>query len=115
MALTKTVAAAAALGLLVSACGTGDPLTGIEAGGDSVSTTVTTTASTAQQTTPEAPDAATSTAVESAASTTTPAAASAPNLFPDLTATDVATGQSVNLRSLGGTGTPAVLWFWYPH
>ena len=111
MALTKTVAAAAALGLLVAACGTGDPLTGIEAGGDSLSATVTT----AQQTTSSARGTPPSTTAAAALATTAPAAADAPNLYPDLTATDVATGQSVSLRSLGGTGTPAVLWFWYPH
>ena len=115
MALTKTVAAAAALGLLVAACGTGDPLTGIEAGGDSLSATVTATVTSAQQTTSSARGTPPSTTAAAALATTAPAAADAPNLYPDLTATDVATGQSVSLRSLGGTGTPAVLWFWYPH
>lgn len=115
MALTNTVAAAAAFGLLVAACGTGEPLTGIEAGGDSLSAKVTTTITTAQQTSSSLPFAATSTTAAAALTTAAHASADAPNLYPDLTATDVATGQSVSLRSLGGTGTPAVLWFWYPH
>ena len=115
MTVTNTAAAAAAFGLLVAACGTGEPLTGLEAGGDSPSLQVTTTVTTAQQTTSSAPGAATSATTDAALTTAAPTSADAPNLYPDLTATDVATGQSVSLRSLGGIGTPAVLWFWYPH
>ena len=120
MALTKTVAAAAAIGLLITACGTDSPLTGVEAGGEPLSAPVTTTVTTDQQTTPAAPDAAAATTAPTttapAPSSTAPSSTAAPsNPFPDPAAIDVATGQSVNLRSLGETGTPTVLWFWYPH
>ncbi|NNF53456.1 MAG: hypothetical protein HKN03_03335 [Acidimicrobiales bacterium] len=113
--MTRRAAAAAAIGLIVAACGTGDPLPQIEAGGDPSSTTATTTVTTAEQTTSSVAGAPPSTTTAPTLTTGTPVAADAPNPFPDLIATDVATGQSVSLRSLGETGTPAVLWFWYPH
>ena len=54
------------------------------------------------------------TSAEEPTTTATPDAPAANN-FPDLTVTDVASGEPVNLRSLGGSGTPVAMWFYYPH
>ncbi len=35
--------------------------------------------------------------------------------FPDLTVADVASGSQITLREAAGTGTPVMMWFWFPH
>ncbi|MCP5026688.1 MAG: hypothetical protein GY929_10435 [Actinomycetia bacterium] len=37
------------------------------------------------------------------------------NLFPDVEVIEIATGEPVNLRSLGAVDRPVLLWFWAPH
>ncbi|NNE95143.1 MAG: hypothetical protein HKN24_03865 [Acidimicrobiales bacterium] len=54
---------------------------------------------------------ATSDGVTTTATPETPAA----NNFPDLTVTDVSSGQEISLRTLGESGTPVAMWFYYPH
>lgn len=49
------------------------------------------------------------------AAPTTMAEAAPPNLFPDVEVIEIATGESVNLQSLGVIDRPVLLWFWAPH
>ena len=61
------------------------------------------------------PDSIVGATTSSTVSAATPAEAAPPNLFPDVEVIEIATGEPVNLRSLGALDRPVLLWFWAPH
>lgn len=104
----------AAVLLFASACGeSGETTTASSAGNGSGSSPAV------------APSPETAAPANGPAPATEPAPASAPseaanaptaeNELPDVQVVDIATGNSVNLRSFAPSATPIVLWFWAPH
>jgi thiol-disulfide isomerase/thioredoxin len=90
-----------ALVLAVSACGGGgDDAAEVGAGGAEVTNSSTTPA-------PEVGDGDAPSADEGGAAEA--------DFLPDIDVVDVATGETVALRSLVSAGRPTLLWFWAPH
>lgn len=99
----RAVAGLLAITLVVVACGGGgDDGADVSAGASEI-------------TNPDAPGSTETAPPESSApSATTPPAGEA-DFLPDIEVVDVASGETVALRSLVSAGRPTLLWFWAPH